>query len=102
MIGIIDESNLVEIWYVRSGVGVRFHVQGDFEQGCEGVAAVLAVGVICSKDHQEENNDQEVDARVVETVESHANASEVNSKDHETSSPKIEKKAGTEARDDHH
>jgi len=65
----------VEIWYVRSGMGVNFHVQGDFEQACEGVAAVLAVGVICSKDHQEGNND----ARVVETVESHANALEVNS-----------------------
>jgi hypothetical protein len=56
-------------------MGVNFHVQGDFEQACEGVAAVLAVGVICSKDHQEGNND----ARVVETVESHANALEVNS-----------------------
>lgn len=87
---------------MRRGVGVKFHAQGDFEQACEGVAAVLAVGVICSKGHQEENNDQEVDTRVVETVEKHANTLEVNSKDHETSSPRIETKAGTEARDDHY
>jgi len=72
-VGTFDVSNPAEIWYVRSGVEVESHVEGDFVRECEGVAAVLAVGILCSEDHEDEKyNEQSAEARVVTTVNAHA------------------------------
>ena len=55
-LGTFDGSNTTEIWYLRRDVEVAFHVEGDFgaSERRKGVAAVLAVGVLCSDGHGEE------------------------------------------------
>ena len=51
-LGTFDGSNTTEIWYLRRGVQVAFHIEGDFPKAeRKGVAAVLTVGIMCSASH---------------------------------------------------
>ena len=58
-LGTFSEANPTECWYVRRGVKVHFHVEGDHERDCEGIAAVLAVGILCLEDHGDGNEERE-------------------------------------------
>ena len=51
-LGTFEGSNTTEIGYLRRGVEVTFHVEGDFEKAeRNGVAAVLVVGIMYSANH---------------------------------------------------
>ncbi|KAL6719506.1 hypothetical protein ACLMJK_003746 [Lecanora helva] len=59
-IGAFDDSNPEDVWYVRAGVEVSFFVEGAEVAGREGIAAVLAVGILCLEDHGKANEEVEV------------------------------------------
>lgn len=50
-LGTFNGENTAEIWYVRPGVEVSFHLEGSWEEHKEGVAAVLVCGLLCQDEH---------------------------------------------------
>lgn len=44
-LGIFDEMNTTDLWFIRSGVRINIYVEGAIENGSKGVAAVTVCGV---------------------------------------------------------
>ena len=55
-LGNFDGENVTEIWYLRAGVEINIHVEGAAERIEGGLAAVMAVGLLCSDSHGEKNS----------------------------------------------
>ena len=60
-LGTFNDSNLSETWWVKKGVKVRFYVEGELETDCQGLAAVMVCGILCTKYHETEDDDTEND-----------------------------------------
>lgn len=56
-LGSFDGTNPHEIWYIRAGTEIFIHVEGDYEGGgANGLAAVMALGLVCTDSHGEKNS----------------------------------------------
>lgn len=71
----LDASSTAKIWFLKRGVEVCFHVEGDYDrEECEGLAAVLAIGILCTGSHVEDGalearrRQSEVDSAVANVV----------------------------------
>ena len=53
-----DDSNVAEIWYVRSGIEVKFYIEGEFNRDSRGLAAVMACGILCTEHHEQEGEER--------------------------------------------
>ncbi len=53
VLGTFDGENTAEIWFVMAGLEVNIYVEGEYEGGRKGVAAVLVYGKLCTQDHEE-------------------------------------------------
>lgn len=60
-LGTFNDSNPAEIWYVRKGVQVSFYVEAEMEKYCQGLAAVMVCGVLCTEMHGAEDDGTEDD-----------------------------------------
>ncbi|KAI9761287.1 MAG: hypothetical protein M4579_001077 [Chaenotheca gracillima] len=45
-LGTFNASNPTDIWYIKKGTTVNVHVEGDYEKGQKGKAAVMACGIL--------------------------------------------------------
>jgi hypothetical protein len=52
-----DKDWINEVWWVKKGTEVSFHVEGDYDRTIDGVAAVMVVGILCNE--QPEGQGQE-------------------------------------------
>lgn len=64
VVGKFNAANTTEIWYIRPGVKLAFHIGGDLarkhmKQG--DLAAVFIVGVLCSEEHNTEHESSDDD-----------------------------------------
>ena len=50
-LGAFNSSNTAEIWYVRAGVEMSFHVESSGGEKKQGTAAVLVYGILCTDEH---------------------------------------------------
>ncbi len=57
-LGTFNDSNPTEVWYVRSGVEVKFFVETDLEKDCQGLAAVMVCGILCTENHETERQEE--------------------------------------------
>ncbi|KAL8727274.1 MAG: hypothetical protein Q9166_006155 [cf. Caloplaca sp. 2 TL-2023] len=60
-LGVFDTSNPYEVWYIKKGAIVRFHVETDGDAERKGFAALMAYGLLC------EMNDEERMQREIES-----------------------------------
>ena len=58
-LGTFSDSNLSETWWVKNGVKIRFYVEGELETDCQGLAAVMVCGILCTEYHETEDDDTE-------------------------------------------
>lgn len=56
-LGTFNDSNPAEIWYVRRGVKVKFYVEAELEKDCQGLAAVMVCGILCTENHETEDHE---------------------------------------------
>ncbi|RDB16666.1 hypothetical protein Hypma_002491 [Hypsizygus marmoreus] len=52
-LGTFDGVNTTEMWFVKFETKVKLVVEGSYEDGKEGTAVVMAVGILCRERHDE-------------------------------------------------
>ena len=60
-LGNFDSSKSNDIWFLKGGNEVVFHVEGDYERDREGIAAVLVYANLCTKESRAAEKNKEVD-----------------------------------------
>jgi hypothetical protein len=58
-LGKFEEGKPYEIWYLREGTEVKFHLEVENKEEREGLAAVLMIAVLCNEEHEEPNEQQD-------------------------------------------
>lgn len=48
-----------DIWWIKKGTEVSFHIEGDYNRAREGVAAVMVVGILCNEVPQAQTQEVE-------------------------------------------
>lgn len=69
-LGTFSDSNLSETWWVKKGVKVNFYVEGEWETDCQGLAAVMVCGILCTEYHETEDDETENDGAEYDGTES--------------------------------
>ena len=79
-LGTFSDSNISEIWWVKKGMKVRFYVEGELATDCQGLAAAIVCGIVCTEHHETEHHDTENS----ETKNDETETGEIENQDTET------------------
>ena len=64
VLGTFNDSNPTEIWYVGSGLEVKFSVEAEFEKDRQGLAAVMVCGILCTDTHETEQQEENTEPAI--------------------------------------
>ncbi len=70
-LGVFTKDTPWDIWWLKKGTEVTFHVEAESEKERKGLAAVMVIGVLCDEDDlpREESEDEDGDEGLVDEVE---------------------------------
>ena len=58
-----------DIWWVKKGMKVSYYVERELAIDCQGLAAVMVCGILCTEHHETENSETKNDETETDEIE---------------------------------